>query len=503
MNVLFPAILFLSVALSSGIFFEFAHADTFGYASSSDSGRAASDNPTTGTCVGRTYSAGDSNLDINYGAVSFCSIPWIEFDVSTIPDGVTSISSATVRYDIDAESNASHICVLRELDTQPVNGQTTYDEGLSGDKITSATTDCQIVDNDYTFSLSVTGMADLKSKINSGQDWYAFSFFVDDVTSPDGSTVDSMNWELEVVYSVITPADAVTVLDATLIDWNQVDLDWDAPALNGGNLSDGYQIRYVTPWGLPTTIITNDTGDSDTESSVIGLSEATPYSFSVSAWTEGGVNFTGAKILNVTTLEDFSLANFTVGSFDVNVTNSDITSMLFEREDINSTALLLNIVYPDSYLLGCNFDYEFANFNQTYLSIPRTTVSADNVESSFQFNNVDNEIIDVYCWDRTNPQNNGVYIITQTDFPLLQQIEAFRSGDYGTEGDIGVIDFITLIVIIISMIGLNRVNESVGAIFSIVILGSLAYFGIIELPTIIFGAIAVVLMLVITSTRKQ
>ena len=65
-----------------------------------------------------------------------------------------------------------------------------------------------------------------------------------------------------------------------------------------------------------------------------------------------------------------------------------------------------------------------------------------------------------------------------------------------------MIDFVTLIVIIISMIGLNRVNESVGAVFSIAILGSLAYFQIIELPTIIFGAIAVVLMLVVTSTRK-
>ena len=57
-------------------------------------------------------------------------------------------------------------------------------------------------------------------------------------------------------------------------------------------------------------------------------------------------------------------------------------------------------------------------------------------------------------------------------------------------------------VIIISMIGFNRVNESVGAVFNTILIGSLAYFEVIELSTLVFGMIAVVLMLVISSTRK-
>ncbi len=70
-------------------------------------------------------------------------------------------------------------------------------------------------------------------------------------------------------------------------------------------------------------------------------------------------------------------------------------------------------------------------------------------------------------------------------------------------GSFGAMDLITMFVIVISMIGFNRVNESVGAIFNIIILGSLAYFEIIQLPTIIFGMIAVVIMVVIGTTRKK
>ena len=50
--------------------------------------------------------------------------------------------------------------------------------------------------------------------------------------------------------------------------------------------------------------------------------------------------------------------------------------------------------------------------------LPDVTVTASTVQSSFQFNNVDNEIIAVYCWDENNLTNDGSYLITQTLFPL-------------------------------------------------------------------------------------
>ena len=69
-------------------------------------------------------------------------------------------------------------------------------------------------------------------------------------------------------------------------------------------------------------------------------------------------------------------------------------------------------------------------------------------------------------------------------------------------GSFVVLDMVTLIVIIVSMIGFNRVNETVGALFNIIFRGALAFFEIIELSTTIFAAIALVLMLVIITTRK-
>lgn len=308
--------------------------------------------------------------------------------------------------------------------------------------------------------------------------------------------------KLNVTTTSFAPqADRVTPLTGGNITVTTLDIDWSQPNLRTGNLT-GYQVNYTTPWGTPLTIITNNTNRPDTTAAISSLSELTQYTFRVGVWTEGPMNATGFK-LNVTTSQDVSLSNFTLGAFDINATNTDVVPIMFERIDINSTALFLNVTYPDTWQLACDFSYEFANINQTYTNLSSVVIDDDNIESSFQFNNVDNEIIDVYCWDESNLLNDGTYIITQLTFPLLTQIADFRSGEFGTAGQFGALDFVTLAVVIISMIGFNRLNESVGAIFNIALLGVLGYFSIIEIPTIIFGAIAVMVMFVISTTRKK
>ena len=54
------------------------------------------------------------------------------------------------------------------------------------------------------------------------------------------------------------------------------------------------------------------------------------------------MNATGYK-LNVTTLQNVGLSNFTLGAFDINATNTDVVPIMFERIDINSTAIFLNV----------------------------------------------------------------------------------------------------------------------------------------------------------------
>ena len=290
-----------------------------------------------------------------------------------------------------------------------------------------------------------------------------------------------------------------------------IDLTWSAPSANGSPLT-GYRLNYTTPHGTASTILVNNTNSTSTNYVVSGLTYATNYTFRVSAWNAVGKGPV-SNTLNTQTDGD----TFTVGSIVVNQTNTDIVDIRFERIDINDTALFLNVTYSSTFDLACDFTYKFARINQTYTNLDNVTISSGIVESSFLFTGVDNEIIDVLCWDQDsahvpsasvgagagNYTHAGRYIITQSQFPLQDQINNFRNGVYGTEGRIGVLDFITLGVIIVSMIGFNRVNETVGVVFNIILLGVLAYFEVIVLPTIIFGVLATVIVLVVSTTKKD
>jgi len=110
-------------------------------------------------------------------------------------------------------------------------------------------------------------------------------------------------------------------------------------------------------------------------------------------------------------------------------------------------------------------------------------------------------VIRVNCLDE-NSNVTAPFLITNSQFPILDQLQAFRAGEFGTDGMLGAVDLITLGVIIMVMIGFNRWNESVGAIFAVGVLGGLSFFQIVEWQTFMFGTFAIVIMLVIASTRK-
>jgi hypothetical protein len=492
---------------------------TFNYAGAGDSWRGWSTSSSNSVC-NTTLSSSNFDTDGSVGGHAdsgngFCSVVGVRWDISSIPAGA-SISNTLLR--LDTEIGTSHDLDITQVDEDILTGSAAniWDDvvGIGGDSSvvvyydawnvvteTNRVLDMGVTADSYIEDTSLgVGFFQLGFIHDNGGTWTrsgASDFFK---VCDSGGGFSNSNCELEITYSTTPNPDAVDDLTSTDIGVTTVDLSWTEPNLQTGNLS-GYRISYGTPHtDSPSVIITNNTESSDVTTQVSGLSELTQYSFQIGVWTEGS-NMTG-NILNVTTVEDFTLANYTAGFFDVNATNTDIIQMFFERQDINSTSLFLNVTYPNTYSLACDFSYQFANVNQTYNGLSTTVISANTVESSFQFNDVDNEIIDVYCYDESNLNNDGSYIITQTSFPLLDQISNFRNGTYGTQGDFGAIDLVTLAVVLVSMIGFNRINESVGAIFNIILLGSFAYFEIIELPTIIFGAIAVVLMLVVASTRK-
>lgn len=290
--------------------------------------------------------------------------------------------------------------------------------------------------------------------------------------------------------------DAVTTLSGTATGFATVMLSWTAPISYAPEII-GYMINYTTPEGNPTTIVTNSTGDDDTEATIDNLEIGGDFSFRVAPLTVHGTNASG-NIFNVTTITNYNLGNLT----NPDVTNENDFKIFFDRTDVDDTTILLDVTYPTAYVMNCEFSYKYSRDSQTYGPLTHTTVNSEEDKTTFQFNNVTNDIIDARCWD-TATNDTGYYIITITDFELLNQIANLQNGTYGTEGKIGGIDIVTLIVIILGMIGFNRVTPIAGVIFTCVTIGITAYFGIIETYQIMFPIIALIVLLAYIRTRQD
>lgn len=216
--------------------------------------------------------------------------------------------------------------------------------------------------------------------------------------------------------------------------------------------------------------------------------------YTAEAIVQSGSNFT----IVVSNQLTFYFGSFTPGNLSLNYTNPLSTPFKFTRTNINSTYTKLDVFYPASFNSTCNLSYKFALTNNTYHNLPTS-------QATFQFVGQDNEVVDVKCLNE-NGNQTGNYILTQSQsgFPLVQQIKDMRSGaaKVGTLGNFGAFDMVTLLVLILSIIGFNRVNESVGAVFNVALIGVCAYFGIIEWPVILSSSVALVLVLIISSTKK-
>ena len=293
---------------------------------------------------------------------------------------------------------------------------------------------------------------------------------------------------------------AINSLTATADEFTDVELSWTAPHHHSPGIIT-YQINYTTPYGLPQTIWSHP-ASTTIPISVTGLTIGNDYSFRVTAVTIHGMNSSGAMIANSTTSTVFELGNLP----DPDTTNFDDYKIFFTRTDTNATSILLEVTYPASYTLSCNIFQKLAATNQTYTGLTETPVvdgdTPANVVSSFRFNGPNDEIIHVICTDILTG-DEAYYIITVTDFELLDQIANFRNGTYGTTGKIGGLDLITLFIIIISMIGFNRVNPIAGVAFTCITVGIAAWYGIIAFYQIMYPALAMVVLLAYTRTRQQ
>lgn len=303
-------------------------------------------------------------------------------------------------------------------------------------------------------------------------------------------TADS-NYE-NVTVNLPQPATLV----ATNIGYTALDLDWTQPDLFGATLS-GYQINYTTPHSNnPATVLVNNTNSTTTSYTVSDLAIGTQYSFRVYPWLD--VTSYYSNIVNTTTLGE----PFVIGDLDISESNPNRLDIIFERTDVNTTHTQVDVIYSNPYNITCTVSSTFGLTSQNYSNLDEFSYSSTQTYSRFFFVNQTNDIVNLHCFNENDVTQDANYQLTWSQFPLLDQLANFRDGTYGTQGMFGVIDFITLAVIIFSMIGMNRVNETVGVFFNVALIGALAFFEIIQINTVIFGAIAVALIFAITTTRK-
>jgi hypothetical protein len=207
-----------------------------------------------------------------------------------------------IRYDITEIQGTPEGCDWVEMMSTQPSGDTASNNYLNvglGTEYVNDDNQCISVANDYITSLGSQAQTDLVTQSTSGQ-WFAIGVRGHNESVGYNGMARLTDVDLEFIYTTASPPDAVTDLTSTAIGSTTIDLDWTAPSAGTGTII-GYQINATTPQTNNPLVWLNNTGTTDTDHIVTGLSANTDYSFRVSAWTEVGNDATG-NVYNATTL---------------------------------------------------------------------------------------------------------------------------------------------------------------------------------------------------------
>lgn len=466
--------------------------------------------------VGKNTVSVQALVEINPNvSVEDCYWSFFDYDISSIPTSGYTVIDSDFNFSTDASVGAYNCNYVSMGNTRASDSGANIWTAINiGTTMVSNDPECKTIANNHNVDLGPTGDSLIQTKINAAAGFFTFGvrptiLTVDasdhniDIDSEDDGAANPKP-TLTIVYTKVVMF-AVTDLRATDVRYSSADIIWSTPFILEGVIV-GYQINDTIPWGNPLTILNANTSTIATTATLTGLASLTNYSLRVSPISNDTTYNATGNIINITT--DVN-PNFIIGQLVLNNSNVIGTPLpiLFETVKLNNSAVQLYVKYSNTYALGCDFHYKFANTNQTYNNLASTVLDASRNQTSFIFNNFTNEVIDAKCFDINSPLNRTARTeITQTGFPMLDLIANFRNGTYGTMGQFGAFDMITLIVVMFSMVGMNRVNEAVGVIFCVAVIGGLSVvgvFGIITWPTALSGIVVLLIGLAIVTTRKD
>ena len=329
---------------------------------------------------------------------------------------------------------------------------------------------------------------------------------------------------------VTTPETEITGMIVQGITGTGAVIDWNEPAYYQGQITS-YSVYYSTPSQSATPTTSAGTTTNTFSNFAPTLDYDTSYTFGVTINSPLG-NSGFSNLVNATTGIDGSIVAYDPAQggmqwFDIDSVNEQTVNVIeFQRETqnvaVNGTFTdvdTLQVGYPSWWdSMTCDVDYKFAQKTEQYVEGEDMTAQVNSANANqqvigFEFHDIDNEVIEVECAPQQSTQDDGVsatYIMTQTNLstgmpniPLVTQIQAFQTGDYGTDGSFGALDVVGLFVILISMVGFNRLSPIVGVLLSASIVFALSFFGIISLPTVLVGVIALVIFLGWGITRNR
>jgi len=284
----------------------------------------------------------------------------------------------------------------------------------------------------------------------------------------------------------------VQSLTATSGNFIDAGLSWSSPAVPYGYIT-GYEI-YQSTTGTPNVLVEST---SLTSYTATNLDPTITYYWLVAPVTIHGTNSTG-NVVNATATSENVLGAIEIPS----TINPDQVQILFDQSySGNSTIVKIN--YDSALNVNCDVDYKFASTSTTYSNLAETAELNGMASHTMTFNNSDNDVVEMLCYDSTDSSIKGQHLLTMTTIPFKTQTDNFKNGDYGLVGQFGSLDLITLFVVLIAMVGFNRYNPIVGVGIMSVIIMALAWAGIIEKVTLIGGILTMVFILAIVISKKR
>ena len=136
------------------------------------------------------------------------------------------------------------------------------------------------------------------------------------------------------------------------------------------------------------------------------------------------------------------------------------------------------------------------------ISLQSATARESNYNAgSHSFTNDNSVSMTVSCKLSTQTTSSTIIIHPET-YPILQALQAFNTGEYGTQGFLGGLDILSLIIMLVVMAGFSRSNPIIGIVSALIIMAVFALLGLSTWPIWVFGIIMVVLIFTILNQRR-